>query len=61
MTPYMQITDVGAGEYMRLRRKEELGKLRRRFEEEALQAEVRRVALEASSAMEAWTRSTRGR
>ena len=48
-TSDVQITDARAKEYLRLRRKEELEKLRRRLDEEALVAEARRKAMEGNS------------
>lgn len=51
-TPDVQITDAGAREYLRLRREEELGKLRRRLEEDALLAEARRKAKEGANTRE---------
>lgn len=49
-TPDIQITDPGALEYLRLRREEELSKLRRRLEEEAAAEAKRKAAAVKGSA-----------
>lgn len=48
-TSDVQITDAGAREYMCLPREQELAKLRRRLDEEAILAKARRKAVEGAS------------